>query len=459
MPDRKCVIIGAGITGMAASVILAENGCDVTLIEKSSNLGPLLRGFHRNGHYFDTGFHLARGLEKGGPLWGWFKALHLDLPMEECRPVKEIACIGQAKYPLPEDFDDIRKHFRGEEKAFEKFCSDSRFLMRKSPFLSAKSTGEFSPFIIAKKPLLGYFYGLGMGELLRRTLQGRCMLFGVSPAQSAVEDFFLMSGDGCRSSRTVPGGGKAIVQAFEKRLGQLGVSMILGHAATGINVQGSRVRSVKIESGDTVDCDIVIYTGNPAILRKILKKGVLRPAWFTHVEGIASTPMPYISFGTCTDTLPDNHVWYINSERELFGMLEEDRPSMCVMTGQNMGDGSKPCYVMGLTMDSGKIRDSEKHAFFALPELQNGWRPLGILDGDGMRRHIWGSDGSIFGYAHTYDMLPVFPITKLNGLFLAGQNIQLPGLLGCIISAAIVSGMIVGVENVLREFSKCIGES
>jgi all-trans-retinol 13,14-reductase len=64
-----CAVIGAGLSGLASSIILSKNGLKTALIEKSARTAPLVRGFKRNGHYFDTGFHHAGGIGKGSTGW------------------------------------------------------------------------------------------------------------------------------------------------------------------------------------------------------------------------------------------------------------------------------------------------------------------------------------------------------------------------------------------------------
>ena len=60
-----CVVIGAGITGLASSIILSKNGFKTALVEKAPKTGPLVKGFKRKGQYFDTGFHHAGGIGSG----------------------------------------------------------------------------------------------------------------------------------------------------------------------------------------------------------------------------------------------------------------------------------------------------------------------------------------------------------------------------------------------------------
>ncbi|HEU5120618.1 MAG TPA: FAD-dependent oxidoreductase, partial [Candidatus Nitrosocosmicus sp.] len=50
-------IIGGGLAGLTAAVILSQKGKNVTLIEKSSNLGGRARTIFKDGFYFNQGPH------------------------------------------------------------------------------------------------------------------------------------------------------------------------------------------------------------------------------------------------------------------------------------------------------------------------------------------------------------------------------------------------------------------
>lgn len=456
MPDKKSVVIGSGVAGMTAAILLANQGFSVTLVEKGKTLAPLLRGFHRGGRYFETGFHFCKGLEKGGALRSWLKALGLDLPYEKLIPVTEKVWTDGNMRAIPLEAEDYCLSESGDTAGFQKFCEDCEKTRRRSPFLSKSSTGEFSPFLLEKTKLKDYFAKLHISQELQTILGARCVLFGVPPTKASCEDFFLVNGDAKYPSYTLPGGGRAIAQAYEKRLHELDVQSLKGVAVEKVRTKNRVVTGVKLDNGKEIDSQFVIYTGSPKNLRNLFDKNIVRPAWFSHLECIESTPEPYILYGLCDSSLPDNHVWYINSEKKELALLENPDPAICIITGSTEEDGLKSCMIMGLTRTGGELVSPLKQAEHYLPELARGWQGIGIMDGDAMRKYVHGSDGSIFGYAHTWDILPVLPICRVNGFFLAGQNIQLPGMLGCIVSSAITSGLIAGVENVLREFKECV---
>lgn len=58
MADRRTVVIGSGIIGLAASLLRATAGADVLLLERERVLGGLLRSPVHQGRTFDIGTHI-----------------------------------------------------------------------------------------------------------------------------------------------------------------------------------------------------------------------------------------------------------------------------------------------------------------------------------------------------------------------------------------------------------------
>jgi protoporphyrinogen oxidase len=54
---QRFVVLGGGIAGLATAKELLERGCQVTLIEKGSEVGGLARTFNQHGFRFDIGGH------------------------------------------------------------------------------------------------------------------------------------------------------------------------------------------------------------------------------------------------------------------------------------------------------------------------------------------------------------------------------------------------------------------
>jgi len=73
---KKIVIVGAGISGLTAAAYLSKEGYDVTLLEKSEDLGGLIGSFKRDGFVYDNGI---RGVENSGTLFPMLRQLGIKV--------------------------------------------------------------------------------------------------------------------------------------------------------------------------------------------------------------------------------------------------------------------------------------------------------------------------------------------------------------------------------------------
>ena len=68
MSEKKVIIIGSGLGGLACGVILAKNGYNVAVLEKERQVGGCLQCFVRKGAKFETGMHFIGSAMEGQTL-------------------------------------------------------------------------------------------------------------------------------------------------------------------------------------------------------------------------------------------------------------------------------------------------------------------------------------------------------------------------------------------------------
>lgn len=81
---RRVVVIGAGIGGLTAAVLLARRGYGVKVFDQAGVAGGCASTFRRRGFTFDVGATQVAGLEPGGIHHQIFA--ELDLPLPEATP-------------------------------------------------------------------------------------------------------------------------------------------------------------------------------------------------------------------------------------------------------------------------------------------------------------------------------------------------------------------------------------
>ena len=77
-PDKRVLVIGAGIGGLSVAARLARSGLEVTVLEAHTYPGGCAGTFFHQGYRFDAGATLAGGFQPGGPMDLLAKAAGID---------------------------------------------------------------------------------------------------------------------------------------------------------------------------------------------------------------------------------------------------------------------------------------------------------------------------------------------------------------------------------------------
>jgi len=79
--DLHCIVIGAGIGGLAAGALLARRGVQVVVLEAQRNPGGCAATFSSGDYRFDAGATVGCGFHPGGPLDRLGRELGIDWPV------------------------------------------------------------------------------------------------------------------------------------------------------------------------------------------------------------------------------------------------------------------------------------------------------------------------------------------------------------------------------------------
>ena len=480
----RCVVAGSGVTGLTAALLLARQGHEVTVVEAGARVAPLLRGFWREGLYFDTGFHCGGGLHAGGVLRHWLRTLGVEKHLRQVSTSRtEVFHFADGRvFQLPSGqgavTDVVERQFPGAGPAMADFLRHMDAELGHSPYLNPSVLAEPSFAFQSAGSVARYAESAGFPPHLRAMLGTRCLLYGVRPEESSLEEYSLVAGPYFQSSGSWQGGGLALVEALLACLGELGVTVRCNAALTGIEADKAQgVRGVLLGDGSRLDCERCFFTGHPSQLERLIPQGLVRPAYLHRISGLPETRPAMLLFAETRDCLNENESVYLlpePSSEELFPGVESAHPSVYLFCDRPQADGRKAVMAVAL-MDDKAVpggdphprpgsyvewkRDAvarlQTHIEARLPELAGRWRILDAASPLTMRRWVYGATGSLYGVRHHLGAMPMLPVTRLPGLFLAGQNILLPGVLGGIVSAALAVGFSFGHHNVLKEFREC----
>ena len=257
------LIIGAGVSGLAAGVRVAMSGRRVLVLERHTVWGGLNSFYKKDGHPFDVGLHaLTNWVEPGrggrsGP----------RLPLE--RVCRQLRIRMEALELEPQRCSSVR--FPGATLFFENGLERLRaeiarvFPAEVSGFDALAARCEAYPDALGERPFVSTRAVLA--ELIREPLLVEMLLCPLCFYGSATEedldfgDFTILFNSIYREGFCRPRRGvRQILDVLVKRLAEAGGEMIRGRGVTALEVEGGRVRAVITDRGERLEAEAVIST-------------------------------------------------------------------------------------------------------------------------------------------------------------------------------------------------------
>ncbi len=490
-----CVVIGAGVSGMTAALILARHGWRVVVVEQASRSAPVLRGFWRDDVYFDTGFHLAGALGPGQIMDILFRYLGVRDHIQT-RPydpdgfevLRDERSGVEIRVPYGTERVRERLHalFPGEAGAVDEYLRLVQQTWDSFPYLNLEADlAALGGTRTAHGPTLAEVLGRLTGShLLRSVLSMHCLLHGVPPAFVPFAIHAVVSASYYQSAHAVVGGGGRLAAAFDEAMGRAGVRVLCGRAATGIRVATDGAPfTVHLEGGEALSGTRVISTIHPRRFLGLVPEGLFRPAFCNRLRGLEDTSGAYTAF--VRTTAPVENLTSANlylavdgdpSDFNLGGPL--GRRPMYVTTALGPGGGpGAGCIAIcpadpketAPWADSRNGQRPESYQEFkaraatalisrlkrSCPELAARMASLELATPLTFRDYHQSPEGSLYGVAHRVGQYNPEPMTRIRGLLQAGQAVAAPGVLGAMVSSFLACGTLLGHERLREALRQC----
>ncbi|MDY0212889.1 MAG: NAD(P)/FAD-dependent oxidoreductase [Desulfuromonadaceae bacterium] len=493
-------VIGAGVSGLSCALLLARHGKKVVVLEQHPRLAPVLRGFKRKGVFFDSGFHYVGGLGDDGPVWPLLRYLGLDAGLEftpfnpEGFDCLHNCATGQRQC-LPVGFDNIRiqlsARFPGAAGDIKEYLDAIERSWCSVPYLDLdldlNDVGNASVHGATLKEALARF---APWPELQGLLSMHCLLYGIEPSQALTSLNAQVAGSYYHSAHGIRGGGGALVQTYAERLAVAGVEVRCSAEVSQIITQAGGVSGICLSDGTRIQVSEIVASMNPALLPQMLPDGAVRPAYLKRLRNLRQTSSAYVLFAACSNPVQMLHGCNLFSQREagLFdpglNQVIEQRP-LFLAAAAPQGKCADPEERGGNKIRHGVVAIvpaaySEVAAFWSglhqrkygyesrkkeigatissrvrtcCPELESLEQvelatPLTLQD------YSMAPAGAIYGVGRFAGQYNPQPVTRLSGLYLSGQAIAAPGLLGALVGAYMTCGSMLGHDLLRGELKK-----
>jgi len=467
--NNRAVVIGSGIAGLTAAATLAILGREVTLVERAARPAPLLAGFARGEYYCDVGLHYTGGLEPDGLLSRILDRLGvLDL----VEPVA-LRADGFDRLLWPESDIDIAvpcgleaaedalcSAFPASTRAIGAYMGAIRLALARTPLLNPDlPPSDWTPSPHEMISLTDFMSDHGCEPRVTQLL-GRYgeVLCGLGPDEAPFSTHTVVVGSYLRSAHGVRGGGRALVAAFSSALERLGVIFRGGCEVREIEVSSDgSVEGVVVADGRRFPAGTVVFTPHPSLLPAMLGPARTRAAYERRLRRCSNTPAMFLAFLDAeNDELPDDQNVYVfppeaeaRPDRVLALMAGSppapgQRRTRCLIRPATLAELGHPGDAAGRARPAGYQEAKERitaealaRARSHLPGLQaqavvhETLSPWSFLDWTGT------AEGSAYGLKRMVAGYRFRSRTPFEGLFLAGQSLLTPGIMGAAASAIV----------------------
>ena len=275
LPQKKVLIIGSGVAGIATSIFLARKGFLVEIFEKNANPGGRCGQMTRDGHRFDLGATL---LLMPSIYKEVFDALELDLEKEleaeALNPIYKLFFGDNSSLSYSQDTEKMKSQLEamesGSSRPFEEYVEEGYgFFKLGMKRLLNRNFYHFFQFINLKNAWLmirlkawikhsNYIKRYFKDPRLQKAFTFQNIYVGQNPYRQPAF-FSMVSASEIKEGALFPKGGMhTIAKKLMERAEELGVKIHLKKEVKQIIVNADKTEGILLADGERIESDIVI---------------------------------------------------------------------------------------------------------------------------------------------------------------------------------------------------------
>lgn len=498
MHNYDVVIIGSGLGGLVCGAILSKNGYKVCVLEKNKQIGGCLQTFSRDKTIFDSGVHYVGGLEPGQNLYQIFKYLgimdKLNLKKLDADCFDRIAFSDDPKeYKMAQGYEPfiqgLLKDFPDEEKALREYCDTLQHICSKFPLYNLRMGGFDEKESVLSINAADYINSLSSNKKLTQVLAGNNPLYAGVESKTPMYVHALVLNSYIESSWKCVNGGSQIGKWLARVITDHDGVLLKYQDVKRIVAEGKEVQYVETAEGKRYTAKHYISNAHPSNTLDMLESDVIRQAYRNRIQNLEngnSTLMvnavlkpgmfPHINYNYyyCgIDSVWGGHEYTHESWPTGYAMFASPNPKddrfangLSIMTYMNIKD-VEPWIGTFNTVANVNDRGQDYETFKAeraeklldmvekrFPVLRQCIQSYYVATPLSFRDYIGTDDGSMYGILKDCnDPFRTFVSarTKLDNLFLTGQNLNMHGILGVSMSSVVTCSELLDMEKLLHE--------
>jgi len=486
-------IIGSGLGGLLSGAILSKYGYSVCVLEKHSVIGGNLQTFTRKGKIFSTGMHYVGSMDDGQILnkifnfIGVTRTVEFEKLDEKCF---DKICIADKEYYYSNGINNfinsLSIQFPNNNKEIENYISKLTDIWEGNPIINFQHENIESFYnneylSISVSEVLN---SITNNEELKAVLAATNGLYAGNPditpfyLHALINYFFI------QSAYRIKYGSSLLASSLKSIIEDNNGDVITNAEVVKFNIENDTIISLITKDSRTYEADHFISNIHPSQTNILVGDGGFRKAYYNRIKSLKNTVGSFVVYVSLkknsfkhlnhniyyskdrdvwaanyknSDTSPKGYMLYTNKDNSdekfaesatIITFMKYDEVLMWENTSiGNRGNDYK-------NFKEQKVRTILEIISKKFPDFENCidgyWSstPLTYRDYTGI------PEGSMYGIMKDCTNIQnsyIHPKTKINNLYLVGQNIGFHGILGVAMNAIIVCSFFIELNLLLTE--------
>lgn len=490
------VIIGSGLGGLECAAILSKEGMNVCVLEKNTIFGGCLQSFKRSGQILDTGIHYIGSMDEGQILRQYFKYFDVMNRVKFRRldnDAFDVICYQGEEYNFAQGYqnfaDTMSQYFPTEQRGIRQYTDEIENIcgligvdhLRKGVI----NRNGFEYFGIAASAMIDKCVS---DQKLKNILAGTVTLYGGARDYSSLYHHAMISGSNIEGAYRIVDGTQSLAEALVDVIKANGGTVLRNCEVTRIEVENGRAVAVEVNELDRIEADYFISNMHPASTFELVDKTpVIKKAFKTRIDSLRNSyglfsvylimrkgSFPYINRNYYIHS--DDDAWYASSNPDdpsiRFALLSTQANSdnekyadvvtiLCPMYFSEVEQwGHTSVEHRGDDYEAFKRAKAESVIDFVSkyqPDLRANVEHIYTTTPLTYRDYTATVNGSAYGIMKSCHnpLVTLIPTrTKIENLFLTGQNLNVHGALGVTLTATLTCAELLGSEYLAKKIGE-----
>jgi all-trans-retinol 13,14-reductase len=288
------------------------------------------------------------------------------------------------------------------------------------------------------------------------------ILYGASAKETSLLFHSQVVGSYFESAGFIRGGGRILIEAFEHALGRERVEVLCGRTVRRIDVNDRReFAAVELDTGERLTARRCLCTVHPKLMLEMLPPEAFSPAYRRRVSELEETPSAVVLFGRRRPGGFQGNLILVTEPHTVADWAQvplENRPLFVSVPPEAESRGvSVICPATLADLPGGGRERSPEYREWKARTAERLLQRLRGCAGDVLgdfdlldvatpltfRDHLSSPQGGLYGVKHRLADMPLLSRTTVKGLYLSGQAVVAPGVLGAMCAGLLTESSIV----------------